>query len=89
MRWNEGEIAQLSQTTAEWEGKLMYKPPKSKNSTRSFWNSGADNPQERWFRLRANCLFYFRLVNGGRPALGAGKLCFTFKRQILKHLNYA
>ena len=79
MRWNEGEVAQLSQQTATWEGKLFHKPPKSKSS-HTFWStsgSGVNEPRDRWFRLRANCLFYFRINNGGgRPPLGAGMSLF-------------
>ena len=79
MRWNEGEVAQLANQTPAWEGKLIYKPPKNKNRgaalTNIFQGGNSDEPRERWFRLRANCLFYFRLMtNGGRPPLGSEPL---------------
>ena len=71
MRWNEGEVAQLAHQTATWEGKLLHKPPKSRNSTFANLTGNNNEPRERWFKLRANCLFYFRLSsNGGRPPLG-------------------
>lgn len=81
MRWNESEMVQLAwDPNWSWEGKLTYKS--SKNSMKSKHLSGifqggtsSDEPRERWFRLRANCLFYFRLTQtGSRPALGTSPL---------------
>jgi len=81
MRWNENEIVQLAwDPNWSWEGKLTYKPcknsMKSKNLTGIFHGgTSSDEPRERWFRLRANCLFYFRLTpTGSRPALGTSPL---------------
>ena len=72
---------QFSQTQSNWEGKLKYKPPKSKTGSKLklagilSGSSGDEDDRERWFRLRANCLFYFRLhQNGGRPPFGADPL---------------
>ena len=87
MRYNERELVQFSQTQANWEGKLKHKPPKSKNASKSLvagilGGSGSDDDRDRWFKLRANCLFYFRLSqNGGRPPLGAEPLgCLILER---------
>ena len=84
MRWNEGEVALLASQTPDWEGKLTYKQPKSSRGgiVGSLWSGGgggssssgsnSSETRERWFRLRANCLFYFRLNTGqGRPPLGS------------------
>ena len=68
MRYNENElVAELAFRTPDWEGKLTYKPPKSSGG---FGSRGSDF-KERWFRLKANCLFYWRMPNGneeGRPS---------------------
>jgi len=87
MRYNERELMQFAQTQANWEGKLKYKPPKSKNASKSLvagilGGSGSEDDRDRWFKLRANCLFYFRLSqNGGRPPLGADPLgCLILER---------
>ena len=81
MRWNETEVADLADKTPQWEGRLIYKPPKSKKEKSAFasvislGSSSSDQNQDRWFRLRGNLLFYFRLsVNGGRPSLGTAPL---------------
>ena len=69
MRWNEQEVSQLAQQTPEWEGRLNYRPP---TKSRGPFSSSSSDPRDRWFRLRANCLFYFRLsAMSGRPPLGA------------------
>jgi len=81
MRWNESEMVQFAwDPNWSWEGKLIYKS--SKNSMKSKHLSGifhggtsSEESRERWFRLRANCLFYFRLTpTGSRPALGTSPL---------------
>lgn len=69
MRWNEQEVAQLAQQTPEWEGRLNYRPPAK--SRGPFGGGGGGEARDRWFRLRANCLFYFRLSPmGARPPVG-------------------
>jgi hypothetical protein len=84
MRWNEGEVSLLAQQTPSWEGKLTYVPPKNKTKSvvggalSGIWSgtSGSSNDtRDRWFRLRTNSLFYFRLTSAqGRPPLGAEPL---------------
>ena len=74
MRWNEGEIAALAWDPHwSWEGKLIYKPAKnSKTGKLGIFQSNSEESRERWCRLRANFLFYFRLnSNGTRPAFGS------------------
>ena len=72
MRWNEPEVAQLAKLQADWEGILIYKPPPEKNSLKFFASNSQNERRERWFRLKHNCLFYFRLQDGRRrPALGS------------------
>lgn len=75
MRFNENEVMALAFQTPEWEGKLQYKAPNRGHT--ALTRTGSDY-KERWFRLRANCLFFFRLASteGGseRPALGAEPL---------------
>lgn len=76
MRWNEAEVAVLAHQPPEWEGKLTYRAPKTKNSrgfpNLAFTSSTSQNEtRDRWFRLRANCLFYLRLgPSDSRPAPG-------------------
>ena len=66
MRFNEAEIAALAATPPEWEGRLWYKPPARKSSSavsglvRTALTSGAEW-KERYFRLRANLLFFWRV----------------------------
>ena len=78
MRYNERELIEFSQTQSNWEGKLKYRPPKTKTGSKLagiLSVSSGDEERERWFRLRANCLFYFRLnQTGGRPPFGAEPL---------------
>ena len=72
MRWNEPEVAQLAKLQADWEGILIYKPPPEKNSLKFFASNSQNERRERWFRLKHNCLFYFRLQDGRRrPPLGS------------------
>ena len=72
MRFNDQEVAQLAQQPPEWEGRLSYRPP---TKSRGPFASGSGDPRDRWFRLRTNCLFYFRLSPlGGRPPVGAEPL---------------
>lgn len=74
MRWNEAEIASLAwDPNWTWEGKLTYKPPKSSKTPKlGIFQTSSEESRERWCRLRANFLFYFRLSqNGGRPALAS------------------
>ncbi|TRY74688.1 hypothetical protein TCAL_08375 [Tigriopus californicus] len=70
MRFNENEVMALAFQTPEWEGKLQYKAPSRGHTS---FSRGSDY-KDRWFRLRANCLFYFRLGPGttgsDRPPLG-------------------
>lgn len=80
MRWNEGEVCALAQQTPSWEGKLLHRLPVSKGSgvLSGIWSSSTSTePRERWFKLRANCLFYYRLNPNnvtGRPAVGTEPL---------------
>lgn len=63
MRWNENEVALLAQQTPQWEGILIYKAPKSKSALSGIFQSSSDHEEsrQRYFKLRANCLFYFRI----------------------------
>ena len=65
MRFNENEVvSELAFSTPDWEGKLTYKPPKSSSG---FGSRGAEF-KERWFRLKANCLFYWRMPSSSSTA---------------------
>lgn len=65
MRWNENEVASLAQQTPQWEGKLVYKAPKSKSALSGIFQTSSssdyEESRERYFKLRANCLFYYRI----------------------------
>ena len=66
MRFNEAEVCSLATVgTPEWEGKLTYKSPKGGSS---FLRT--EEYKDRYFKLRANCLFYYRIPQGAqdRPA---------------------
>lgn len=70
MRWNEFEVASLSHQPPEWEGKLLHKPPpKMSSSVVPSFAKSSDEYKERWFRLRANCLFYWRITDARGGAL--------------------
>ena len=79
-RVNKGMQIQLAVVVFQWEGKLLYKAPASshrglaaavaKASSGGGGNSG-DEYKERWFRLKANCLFYWKTF---RPSFGTEPL---------------
>ncbi len=75
MRLNEGEfVSALAWQTPEWEGKLTYRPPTTSSGGGGipFGRSSSDF-KDRWFRLKSNFLFYWRVSphNGGRPLRGS------------------
>ncbi|XP_022190532.1 pleckstrin homology domain-containing family J member 1-like [Nilaparvata lugens] len=70
MKFNDKEIATLSLGDADFEGRLNY----LKTSSNSF-SSNSGNFKERWFKLKCNLLFYFKLNDLGQidvkqPAAG-------------------
>lgn len=72
MRWNEPEVAQLACQSPEWEGRLNYKPPAK---SRGPFGGTTSEPRVRWFRLRANFLFYYKLLlEDKRPGSGSEPL---------------
>ena len=57
MRWNESEVISiLKSKPPDWEGKLLYKPPKSSSSF-----SLQPVYKERYFKLMGNLLFCLRI----------------------------
>ncbi|XP_046387848.1 pleckstrin homology domain-containing family J member 1-like [Ischnura elegans] len=58
MRINDRELIQLCNETPIFEGRLNYRPPGG--------NFGQSTYKERWFRLRCNMLFYFRISDTGK-----------------------
>lgn len=54
MRFNEKEIVPVASQTADKEGRLCYKSPGFRETYK-----------ERWFKLKGNLLFYFRLNEYG------------------------
>ncbi len=72
MRWNEPEVKQLACQSPEWEGRLNYKPP---TKSRGPFGGTSSEPRTRWFRLRANFLFFYKLnLEDKRPATGSEPL---------------
>lgn len=63
MRFNDKELANLSLGEADLEGRLNYK----KSSSNVSQNSGGF--KERWFKLKSNLLFYFRVNEAGQADL--------------------
>lgn len=62
MKWNMAEMTSLlSQRSPDWEGKLLYRPPKSSGSF-------AMEPifKERYFKLLGNLLYCFRISQEGK-----------------------
>ena len=75
MRWNENEVAALAHQPPEWEGRLMHKAQQHGRSAMSRFANGRNGEfKERWVRLRANCLFYWRYNNISAPPLGSEPL---------------
>jgi len=69
MRWNEQEVIQLAKQSPEWEGRLNYRPPAK---SRGPFAGATSESRIRWFRLRANCLFYYKLsFEDKRPLPGS------------------
>ncbi|XP_071454887.1 pleckstrin homology domain-containing family J member 1-like [Hetaerina americana] len=58
MRFSGRELAQAWEKTPTLEGRLNYRPPGG--------NFGQSGYKERWFRLRCNLLFYFRISETGK-----------------------
>lgn len=61
MHFNNDEIAAFAESAGDHEGRLTHKPP-----PRTLYDSAY---KERWFKLKANLLFYYRLNEFG----GIGK----------------
>ncbi|XP_037089694.1 pleckstrin homology domain-containing family J member 1-like [Pollicipes pollicipes] len=57
MRSNERDMSVVAAQRADLEGRLSHKSPRS--ALRD------DRPRERWFKLRHNLLFYYRLNEHG------------------------
>ncbi|KAK7080946.1 Pleckstrin y domain-containing J member 1 [Halocaridina rubra] len=57
MRFNSAELADFAAPAGEHEGRLTHKPP-----PRTLYDAAY---KERWFKLQANCLFYYRLNEHG------------------------
>ncbi|XP_068229979.1 uncharacterized protein [Palaemon carinicauda] len=57
MRVNSCELIEFAVAAGEQEGRLTHKPP-----PRTLYDTAY---KERWFKLRANCLFYYRLNEFG------------------------
>ncbi|XP_066976151.1 pleckstrin homology domain-containing family J member 1-like [Macrobrachium rosenbergii] len=57
MRFNSSELIDFALPAGEQEGRLTHKPP-----PRTLYDTAF---KERWFKLRANCLFYYRLNEFG------------------------
>lgn len=75
MRWNVNEVAALAHQPPEWEGRLMHRDGRGGKVIQRFSNGRSGEFKERWVRLRANCLFYWRHTNGSaKPALGSEPL---------------
>ena len=72
MRLNESElISSVAFQSPEWEGRLSYKAPGRGGGFRA-----KEEYKDRWFRLKSNFLFYWRIGNsssggGGRPQKNA------------------
>lgn len=61
MKFNEAEVSHLLNTkTPDWEGPLMYKPPKSSSSFPLSSSSAGQFYKERYFKLVGNLLFCLR-----------------------------
>lgn len=56
MKFNDKEIAQLSESKCDLEGRLNYSRPK-------FNQNGC---KERWFKLKSNLLYYFDISDTGK-----------------------
>ncbi len=71
MRFNESEmVSALAWQVPEWEGKMTYRPPGRSGGFRS----NAEY-KDRWFRLKSNCLFFWRIPSaGGKPLPGTEPL---------------
>ena len=76
MRWNEQEMVARAHDKPDWEGRLLYTAPKTRSTAKAIGKgivgtiSGAvsgikadetDGSRDRFFRLKANLLFYFRI----------------------------
>jgi hypothetical protein len=59
MRFNDRELAKISLGDAELEGRLNHRCPPSGNFSQKGF-------KERWFKLKFNLLFYFRISEVGR-----------------------
>ncbi|XP_023702757.1 pleckstrin homology domain-containing family J member 1 [Cryptotermes secundus] len=59
MRFNDRELVQISLGDAELEGRLNHRRPLSGNFSQKGF-------KERWFKLKSNLLFYFRISEIGK-----------------------
>ncbi|GLG97911.1 Pleckstrin-like proteiny domain-containing family J member 1 [Gryllus bimaculatus] len=59
MRFNDKELAEIGVGAVELEGRLNHRRPTSGNFTQSGF-------KERWFKLKSNLLFYFRINELGK-----------------------
>ena len=67
MRSNAKDMTAVAEERADLEGRLSHKPPRS--------GLREERPRERWFKLRRNLLFYYRLnEHGGVSADGPAGL---------------
>ena len=67
MRSNAKDMSAVAEERADLEGRLSHKPPRS--------GLREERPRERWFKLRRNLLFYYRLnEHGGVSADGPAGL---------------
>ena len=88
MRWNVNEVAALAHQPPEWEGRLMHRDGRGGKVIQRFSNGRSGEFKERWVRLRANCLFYWRHTNGSaKPALGPGRAPRPILQTPLYHLR--